>query len=167
MSKAIKVKPQPLQHHDKEVCSICLENLDENCDCYCKLECRHSYHADCILDWFRMSNADSIRLIQPFTDLPHIHFFPDGVNTVKCPICNTCYTVELDLDPIVGSVIPKDCPLKRILGKVNMLHCDGKTDPIVITHYVTDVNTFKIFQIFCDIEDDLTGDPITIHLRSD
>ena len=158
------VKPQPLQLYNEQ-CSICLEDLDDKCDCYSELECSHKYHADCLIKWYRRSNEDTIRLILPFDDLPHIHFFPNGVNTVKCPICQQDYTVELDLDPETEVIIPKRRPLKRILGKVNMLHCDGKTDPIVITHYVTDEATFKIFKIFCDIPDDLTGDPITIHLR--
>ena len=164
MTRGKRNKPLPLQLHN-ETCSICLEDLDENCDCYSELECKHKYHADCLIGWFRKSNEETIRLILPFDDLPHIHFFPSGVNTVKCPICQADYTVELDLDPKTEAIIPKDRPLKRILGKVNMLHCDGKTDPIVITHYVTDVNTFKIFKVFCDIPDDLTGEPVTIHLR--
>ena len=160
------VKPQPLQLYNEQ-CSICLEDLDDKCDCYSELECKHKYHAGCLINWYRRSNEETIRLILPFDDLPHIHFFPDGVNTVKCPICLADYTVELELDPISEAIIPKDRPLKRILGKVNMLHCDGKTAPIVITHYVTDLNTFNLFKFFANIPDDLTGEPITIHLRQD
>jgi len=164
MPKGKTSKPPTLQH-DKEICSICLEDIDENCDCYSQLDCSHGLHSDCLIEWYRKSNAEAIRLILPFDDLSHIHFFPKDTNTVKCPICNTCYTVELDIDPKTETIIPKNKPLKKILGNVNMLYCDGKEDPIVITHYVTDLNTFKIFKFFCNIPDDLTGEPITIHLR--
>jgi hypothetical protein len=164
MPRGKKNKPSPLEH-DKEICSICLEELDESCNCCLRLECSHGFHSDCLLEWYKKSNSEEIKLILPFDDLDHIHFFPTGTNTVKCPICNTCYTVELDLDPKTETVIPKNNALKRILGNVNVLHCTGKEDPIVITQYVTDLNTFKIFKFFCNIPDDITGEPITIHLR--
>ena len=64
--------------------------------CYTKLECGHSYHTDCILDWYKKTNDETIRLILPFPDdLPHIHFFPNNDNTVKCALCQAEYTIEL------------------------------------------------------------------------
>ena len=62
MPRGKKNEPSPLEH-DKEICSICLEELDEGCDCYLRLECGHSYHTDCILSWHKQNNSETIRLI--------------------------------------------------------------------------------------------------------
>tara|TARA_B100000700_G_C14846203_1_gene761719 strand:+ start:308 stop:790 length:483 start_codon:yes stop_codon:yes gene_type:complete len=38
-----------------ELCPICLESLKEK-DTY-KIQCKHVFHTDCIMKWFRLSNA--------------------------------------------------------------------------------------------------------------
>ena len=42
--------------HRGDVCSICLEPINDSTDLY-RLECGHIFHTDCILNWFRSSNV--------------------------------------------------------------------------------------------------------------
>ena len=37
------------------VCAICLSNIDENDESY-TLNCNHSFHTKCIIEWFRVSS---------------------------------------------------------------------------------------------------------------
>ena len=38
------------------LCSICLENIEDTEDSYSLPECDHNFHTDCIVTWFRVGN---------------------------------------------------------------------------------------------------------------
>ena len=101
----------------------------------------------------------------PFADL-NLQFFPQDTNCMKCPMCRVEYTMELVIDKHMGKVRKKDTTMKRILGNINMVFCDEETraglKPMFMTHYVTDVDTFKLFNPVVDIEDD-NGEPRTLY----
>jgi SUMO ligase MMS21 Smc5/6 complex component len=40
-----------------DVCSICLEEMNENSGELIELSCNHIYHKDCILSWFSKSKT--------------------------------------------------------------------------------------------------------------
>ena len=149
-----------IQH---DICSICLQDLD--C-CYCSytLDCGHRFHGDCLLLWYKQSNNTQIRVVVPYTDLD-IQFFPEHTNCVRCPICRIEYTKELLIDDVTQKVTQKDSTMKRILGKISMLYCENeKEGAIIVTHYVINTDTFKLFAPFCDVDDD-DGQPITLYNR--
>ena len=105
-----------------------------------------------------------MRFVTPFTDLD-IQFFPIDANCMKCPICKTEYTKELALDKVTEKVSQKDTTMKRILGKITMVFCSGdKTGPMYMTHYVTNVDTFKLFSPVYDIHND-NGESVTLYKR--
>ena len=45
-----------------------------------------------------------------------------------------------------------------------VLREDGEQGPKLMTHYVTDVDTFKLFKPVVDIEGD-NGEPMTLYTR--
>lgn len=53
-----------------ELCNICHENLNSE-QCYSLPECKHTYHTDCIIQWFRYGNSN-------------------------CPYCNSKHSLEDD-----------------------------------------------------------------------
>ncbi len=149
-----------IQH---DICSICLQDLDCR---YCSytLDCGHRFHGDCLLSWYKQCNVNQIRVVVPYTDLD-MQFFPEHTNCMRCPICRIEYTKELLIDDVTQKVTQKDSTMKRILGKINMLYCeDDKEGPIIVTHYVINADTYKMFSPFCDIDDD-DGRPITLYNR--
>ena len=84
---------------------------------------------------------------------------------MQCPMCRVEYTMELVIDKFMGKVKQKDATMQRILGKINMLFCaDDKAGPKLMTHYVTNVNTFNLFKPVFDIHDD-NGELVTLHKR--
>jgi hypothetical protein len=73
--------------------------------------------------------------------------------------------MELAIDEVTGKVRQKDTALKRILGNINMVFCErDEQGPRFMTHYVTDIDTFKLFSPVIDIEDD-KGKPMTLYKR--
>ena len=100
----------------------------------------------------------------PWKDL-RLQFFPQGTNCMQCPMCRVDYTAELVIDKVTGNVRQKDHTLKRILGKINMVFCErDEQGPRFMTHYVTDIDTFKLFSPVINIEDD-NGEPMTLYMR--
>jgi hypothetical protein len=84
---------------------------------------------------------------------------------MKCPMCRVEYTAELVIDQVTRKVRQKDYTMKRILGKINMVFCArDEQGPKFMTHYVTDVETIKLFSPVIDIEDD-NGIPMTLYKR--
>ena len=84
---------------------------------------------------------------------------------MKCPMCRVDYTMELAIDEDTGKVGQKDTSMKRIFGKINMVFCErDEPGPKFMTHYVTDVDTFKLFKPVVDIADD-NGKPMTLYKR--
>ena len=146
-------------------CSICLQTVDEECRCCCyTLDCGHSFHPDCLLKWYNKSYRHEAQFIIPWKDL-RLQFFPQGTNCMKCPMCRVDYTMELAIDEDTGKVGQKDTSMKRILGKINMLFRENdEQGPRSMTHYVTDIDTFKLFSPVIDIEDD-NGEPMTLYMR--
>ena len=43
---------------EKDCCSICLENFNDN-NQYYNLDCNHTFHTKCIIDWFRTNDQKS------------------------------------------------------------------------------------------------------------
>ena len=88
---------------------------------------------------------------------------------MRCPMCRVEYTKELHIDEATQRVKQKDSTMKRILGKINMLYCEDDSPagsgPIIVTHYVIDTDTFKLFSPFCEIDDD-DGQPVTLYKRT-
>jgi hypothetical protein len=73
--------------------------------------------------------------------------------------------LEFVIDKFMGKVRQKDSTMKRILGKINMVFCErDEQGPRFMTHYVTDIDTFKLFSPVIDIEDD-KGKPMTLYKR--
>ena len=145
-------------------CSICLQTVDTKCHCYYPLDCGHCFHSNCLLEWYRKSCSNDPQFMIPWKDL-RLQFFPQGTNCMQCPMCRVDYTAELVIDKVTGNVRQKDHTLKRILGKINMLFCENdKEGPRFMTHYVTDVDTFKLFSPVINIEDD-NGEPMTLYMR--
>ena len=148
-------------------CSICLHTVDKECCCYYPLDCGHTFHSDCLLEWYKKSTSSNPQVVVPWQDLS-LQFFPQGTNCMKCPMCRVEYTMELVIDKHMGKVRKKDTTMKRILGNINMVFCDEETraglKPMFMTHYVTDVDTFKLFKPVVDIEDD-NGEPMTLYTR--
>ena len=145
---------------EHDICSICLQDLD--C-CYCSytLDCGHRFHSDCLLSWHKKSNSGQTR----YTDID-IQFFPEHTNCMRCPVCRTEFTKELRIDKLTDKVLQKDSTMKRILGRISMLYCeDDKQGPIIVTHYVINEDTFKLFSPFCEIDDD-DGQPVTLYRRT-
>jgi hypothetical protein len=151
-----------IQH---DICSICLQYVDAECSyCSSSLDCGHRFHGECLLQWFKKSNNKQLRLIKPYTDLD-IQFFPEHTNCMRCPMCRVEYTKELHIDESTWTVKQKDSTMKRILGRISMLYCeDDKQGPIIVTHYVINTDTFKLFSPFCEIDDD-DGQPVTLYKR--
>ena len=145
-------------------CSICLQNVDEECCCYYPLDCGHCFHSDCLLEWYKKSSSNNPQFVIPCTDL-NLQFFPQDTNCMQCPMCRVEYTMELVIDKFMGKVKQKDATMQRILGKINMLFCaNDKQGPQLMTHYVTDVDTFKLFKPVFDTHDD-NGELVNLHKR--
>ena len=145
-------------------CSICLHTVDKECCCYYPLDCGHTFHSDCLLEWYKKSTSSNPQVVIPWQDLS-LQFFPQGSNCMKCPMCRVDYTAELVIDQVTRKVRQKDYTMKRILGKINMVFCErDEPGPKFMTHYVTDVDTFKLFKPVIDIEDD-NGIPMTLYKR--
>ena len=143
-------------------CSICLQHVDKECCCHYTLDCGHGFHSDCLLKWYNKSCSKNTQFVIPFTDLS-VQFFPQDTNCMKCPMCRAEYTVELVID--AAEAKQKDTTMKRILGKINMLFCeDEKVGPVLMTHYVTNVETFKLFKPAIEIDDD-NGESVTLYRR--
>jgi hypothetical protein len=84
---------------------------------------------------------------------------------MKCPMCRAEYTVELVIDAATTEARQKYTTMKRILGKINMLFCqDEKVGPVLMTHYVTNVETFKLFKPALEIDDD-NGESVILYRR--
>ena len=146
-------------------CCICLETMDTRCSCTYTLDCGHSFHSDCLLSWYKKSNGDTMRFIMPYTDLD-IKFFFNDCNSVSCPICKEQYTKELRIDKLLDTVSQRNTTLKKILGRINMLYCeDDKQGSILVTHYIVEMDTFKLFSPLCSIDDD-NGQQVTIYKRT-
>lgn len=47
-----------INENNNETCAICYENLNIK-SCYTINECKHIFHSNCLLDWFRNSNKSS------------------------------------------------------------------------------------------------------------
>ena len=145
-------------------CCVCLDDM--NTGCY-PLDCGHCFHSNCVLEWYKKSSSKDMRFVTPFTDLD-IQFFPVDTNCMKCPVCKTQYTKELALDKVTEKVSQKDTTMKRILGKITMVFFDDETRSgkrsIFMTHYVTNVDTFKLFKPVFDIHDD-NGESVTLYKR--
>ena len=45
-----------MESEEDEICVICLSSLKSGENIY-KLECNHSFHTDCIINWFRKSHG--------------------------------------------------------------------------------------------------------------
>ena len=67
-----KIKTEILQSDSKENCSICMMSMKKD-DEVCKLDCEHTFHKDCIMQWLKEYNY-------------------------KCPICRKeCGKAKYDL----------------------------------------------------------------------
>ena len=142
-------------------CCICLDDMDST---RYPLDCGHCFHSNCLLQWYKKSSSNDMRFVTPFTDLD-IQFFPMDTNCMKCPICKAEYTKELALDKVTEKVSQKDTTIKNILGKITMVFCgEDKTMPLFMTHYVTNVDTFKLFSPVYDIHND-NGESVTLYKR--
>ena len=140
-------------------CCICLDDM--NTGRY-PLDCGHCFHSNCLFEWYKKSSSKDMRFVTPFTDLD-IQFFPIDTNCMKRPVCKTEYTKELALDKVTEKVSQKDTTMKRILGKITMVFCD-ESRPIFMTHYVTNVDTFKLFSPVYEIDDN-DGESVTLYKR--
>ena len=64
----MEINPNDVIQPDSEpdICAICHETMEENI--YEIPECKHKYHTNCIIDWFRLGKS-------------------------RCPYCNTNFSV--------------------------------------------------------------------------
>ena len=58
---------------EKDICAICYETLD-NESCY-KLECGHSYHNKCIINWFRTGKNNCPLCNSNKLDIDNMNYF--------------------------------------------------------------------------------------------
>lgn len=75
VSTSVKVLPPGtrivLKHDTDETCYICLDNLEQGQAVY-KLPCRHSFHSECLENWFNVHRSCPVRcdLTQPTEAVP-------------------------------------------------------------------------------------------------
>ena len=48
---------QPRENNNENLCSICLENINNEQN-YTLPECNHCFHTNCIIHWFRLGNTN-------------------------------------------------------------------------------------------------------------